>query len=127
LIDRYLKPCGFFYIREFHPVATVFTNDSSDTELKARYSYFHRDQPQKWDDGYADADHGKKTTNPPYEWQHPLDVVSSLLATGLRIEFLHEFPFLKKGGDGRWRFPGGQDLITSDALAEGLQTSQRVR
>ncbi|MBI4727672.1 class I SAM-dependent methyltransferase [candidate division TA06 bacterium] len=120
LINRVLKPGGFFYIREFHPVAAVFSNDSADTELKARYSYFHQDQPQKWDDCYAYADHSKKTKNPSYEWQHPLaDVVSSLLAAGLRIEFLHEFshcsydcfPFLEKGADGRWRFPGGKDLI----------------
>lgn len=121
LINRYLKPGGFFYIREFHPVATVFSNDSVETELKASYSYFHQEQPQKWDaDGFAYADHSKKTTNPSYEWQHPLaDVVSSLLAAGLKIEFLHEFPycsydcfpFLEKGKDGRWRFPGGKDLI----------------
>lgn len=120
LINRYLKPGGFFYLREFHPVAAVFNNDSAATELKAMYSYFHHDQPQKWDDGFAYADHSKRTQNPSFEWQHPLaDVVSSLRAAGLRIEFLHEFPFcsydcfpfLEKGKDGRWRFPGGKDLI----------------
>lgn len=119
LISKYLKPGGFFYIREFHPVATVFDNDSA-TELKAMYSYFHHDQPLKWDDGYAYADHNKKTTNPSFEWQHPLaDVVSSLLAAELKIAFLHEFPycsydcfpFLEKSADGRWHFPGGKDLI----------------
>jgi SAM-dependent methyltransferase len=120
LINRYLRPGGFFYIREFHPVAAVFNNDRSALELKAMYSYFHKSEPQKWDDGFAYADHGKRTINPSYEWQHSMaDVVNSLTSQGLRIEYLHEFPFcsydcfpfLEKGGDGRWRFPGGKDLI----------------
>ncbi len=120
LINRYLKPGGFFYIREFHPIATVFNNDRSAAELKAMYSYFHKDEPQKWDDGFAYADHTKRTSNPSYEWQHALaDIVNSLTSQGLRIEFLHEFPFcsydcfpfLEQGKDGRWRFPGGKELI----------------
>ena len=49
-----------------------------------------------------------------YEWPHSLgDIVSALIDAGLRIEFLHEFPFtcyqaypvMERGDDGWWRFP----------------------
>ena len=54
---------------------------------------------------------------PTYEWPHSLgDIVSALIDAGLRIEFLHEFPFtcyqaypaypvMERGDDGWWRFP----------------------
>lgn len=121
LIDRYLKLDGFFYIREFHPVACVFDNEGV-TELKASQSYFHFREPAAWATDGSYSDHQAKLDRPgkSYEWQHPLsDVINALLSVGLRLEFLHEFPycsydcypFLKKGQDGRWRFPGGKDLI----------------
>ncbi len=121
LIDRYLKLDGFFYIREFHPVANVFDNERT-TELKARWSYFHRDEPEAFEADGSYSDHQTKFDQSckSYEWQHTMaDVVNSLLAAGLRLEFLHEFPFctydhfpfLEKGGDGRWRFPNGKELI----------------
>ncbi len=121
LIDQYLKLDGFFYIREFHPAAGVFDNESA-TELKARWSYFHRAEPEVFDADGSYSDHQAKFDHAckSYEWQHSLgDVVNSLLVAGLKLEFLHEypycsyacFPFLVKGGDGRWRFPGGRELI----------------
>lgn len=121
LIDRYLKLDGFFYIREFHPVACVFDNEEA-TELRARWSYFHRDEPEAFETDGSYSDHLVKFDRPckSYEWQHPMaDVVNALLSVGLKLEFLHEFPycsydcypFLEKGADGRWRFPGGRELI----------------
>lgn len=121
LIDRYLKLDGTFYIREFHPVACVFDNEEA-TELKARWSYFHRDEPEAFEDDGSYSDHRTKLDQPckSYEWQHSMaDVVNALLSVDLRLEFLHEFPycsydcypFLEKGGDGRWRFPGSRELI----------------
>lgn len=121
LVSRYLKLDGFFYIREFHPVANVFDNERA-TELKACYSYFHQHKPMVFDADGSYSDHQAKFEQPckSYEWQHPLaDVVNSLLAAGLKLEFLHEFPFctydhfpfLEEGKDGRWRFPGGSELI----------------
>ena len=121
LIDRYLKLDGFFYIREFHPVANVFDNEKA-TELKARWSYFHQDEPEAFEADGSYSDHQAKFDQSckSYEWQHPLaDVVNALLSANLKLEFLHEFPFctydhfpfLEEGKDGRWRFPGGKELI----------------
>jgi SAM-dependent methyltransferase len=121
LIDQYLKLDGFFYIREFHPVTGVFDNEKA-TELKARWSYFHRDEPEAFEaDGpYSDHQARFDQSCKSYEWQHSLsDVVNALLSVDLKLEFLREFPycsydcypFLEKGEDGRWRFPGGKELI----------------
>jgi len=121
LIDRYLKLDGFFYIREFHPIATVFDNEKA-LELKACSSYFHQNQPMLFDADGSYSDHQAKFDKAckSCEWQHPMsDIMNALLSVDLKLEFLHEFPFcsydhfpfLEKGGDGRWRFPGGKELI----------------
>jgi hypothetical protein len=60
------------------------------------------------------SDHSK-TVPETHEWIYRLgDVVSALAATGLRIEYLHEFagcihqrlPFMKQGSDGLWHIEG---------------------
>jgi SAM-dependent methyltransferase len=120
IVARFLKAGGFFYIVESHPVADVFQNERDTKELKARYSYFHSPQPTKWvpEGTYADKD--AKVTNPTYEWTHPLsDIVNSLISAGLKIDFLHEFPyldwdffsFMEKDKDGWWRFKQGKETI----------------
>jgi SAM-dependent methyltransferase len=121
LIDRYLKLDGVFYLREFHPIATVFDNEKA-TELKACSSYFHKDEPMVFESDGSYSDHQVKFTEvcKSCEWQHSLaDIINALLSTGLKLEYLHEFPFcsydhfpfLEKSADGRWRFPGGKELI----------------
>ena len=114
----YVKPGGFFYIAEFHPFAMVF-DDEADS-LHYRYPYFEK-APLSFEvkGSYADRD-AQLTSGRDYEWQHPLgDIVSALIAAGLRIEFLHEhaftvyeqLPFLKPDGKGYWRFPEGEEPI----------------
>ena len=66
------------------------------------------------DGSYADrsASVEHKTS---YQWQHSLsEIVNALAGNGLRVEFLHEFPFcmfqwlpsMVKDEDGWWRVPG---------------------
>jgi len=115
---RYVKPGGVFYIAEFHPFAMVFSETAPSPQLE--YSYF--------DDGVIDcpvqgsyADPGAETKSKhSYEWAYPLgEVVSELVAAGLRVEFLHEwpyacyqmFPFLVEGEDGLWRLPPGMKSL----------------
>ena len=114
----YVKPGGVFYIAEFHPFAMVFSDSAQSTAQAplVEYPYF--------DDGviacsvqgsYADqAALTKSTTS--YEWSYPLgEVVSQLIAAGLRIQFLHEWPFacypmfhyLVEDAGGLWRLPDG--------------------
>lgn len=120
IIASYLKPKGTFYIIEAHPINNVFENERTTKELKVRYSYFHSSQPTRWEPDGTYADKEAKVTNPTYEWAHPLsEIINSLVSAGLRIEFLHEFPycgedhfpFMEKGEDGWWRLKGDKQTI----------------
>lgn len=110
---QFVKPGGFFYVAEFHPVLLMHRNDAASTKLEIEYPYFH---DAMIDEGpgpdYSDP---TKTVSGTHQWLHPLgNVVSAIAATGLRIEFLHEFagciyqhnPFMKKGADGDWHIEG---------------------
>jgi hypothetical protein len=113
LHEHFVKPGGFFYIAEFHPLTQMADNRAGTTKLEYEISYFHnamREYPPGPD--YSDP---TKTVSATHEWMYRTgDVVSAIAATGLRIEFLHEFagcifpffPFMKRGGDGRWHIEG---------------------
>jgi SAM-dependent methyltransferase len=110
---HFVKPGGFFYIAEFHPLTQMSNNRADATKLEFEISYFHsemREDPPGPD--YSDP---SKTVSATHEWMYRLgDVVSALAAAGLRIEYLHEFaeciyphfPFMKREGDGLWHIEG---------------------
>jgi SAM-dependent methyltransferase len=120
IIAHFLKPGGAFYIIEGHPFNTVFENERYTKELKVRYSYFYSSKPTKWEPDGTYADKDAKVVNPTFEWTHPLsDIINALISAGLKIEFVHEFPywcedhfpFMEKGEDGWWRLKGGKETI----------------
>lgn len=120
LIARYLKPGGLFYITEIHPQNSVFETEKDTKELSVRYSYFHKDEPMKWEVNWAYADMDQRVGMPSYEWTHNLsDILNSLIRAGLVIEEFNEFPycvydhypFLEKGSDGWYRFKDGRETI----------------
>lgn len=112
IIAHFLKPGGFFYIFEFHPLMNIFACSEEAPRIKHRY--FHQYEPEVYGPycgSYATAEgiHEGKG----YEWIHSLsDVINALTGAGLRIEFIHEFPFcthqshkfLSQGEDGLWRY-----------------------
>ena len=115
--SNHLKPAGVFYIVEFHPFAAVF--EASETgDIAPVHRYFHDELFSEGRQlGYA----GTETPETPsYEWQHSLsDIVCALIDAGLKIEFLHEFPFtlyqahplMERGNDGWWRLPGHNESV----------------
>jgi SAM-dependent methyltransferase len=116
LIARYLKPGGIFYIVEDHPFFRVF-RAKPEGEFKAERTYFFSTEPQRIEasGSYATANQGASGVS--YVWDHSLgDIINALLAAGLRLEFLHEFPyaarakfpFMEQGEDGWWRLPAPQ-------------------
>ena len=115
IINHFLKPAGFFYIVEGHPIMNVFHNSRGVTELKVSQSYFHKPSPIKWDPEGDYADKNAAVVHPSYEWTHSLgDIINALINAGLRIDFLHEFPisayqccdYAQKGIDGWWHIEG---------------------
>lgn len=116
IIAHYLKPGGIFYIVEDHPFFRVF-RAKPEGESRAERSYFFSEEPQRIEatGSYATDDQG--ATGVSYVWDHSLgEVINSLIDAGLRIEFLHEFPyaarakfpFMEQGEDGWWRLPPHQ-------------------
>ena len=92
---RFVRPGGTLYLAEFHPFASVFDDAPDVTELRVRYPYFASGEPVRSDDDgtYTDRD-AKVEHNVTYDWPHPIsEVLTAIIDAGLRIEFLHEFPF----------------------------------
>jgi SAM-dependent methyltransferase len=119
VIAHFLKPGGTFYIVEGHPFAGIFYNEKDAAGLQVAYPYFPQTTPEAYTcvGSYAtDAD----LHYTAYEWPHSLsEVVNALLGAGLRLEFLHEFPyaayqclpFMVQGPDGWWRLAEGRESV----------------
>lgn len=92
---HFVKPGGTFYIAEFHPFAWVFDDAPGVDDLHVKYQYFRGDAPMRFEDEGTYADRTATIEHrETYSWPFTLgDVVTSLIDAGLRIEFLHEFPF----------------------------------
>jgi SAM-dependent methyltransferase len=110
-----LKPGGWLYLCEFHPVGLCL----DQTQPTVKYDYF--DPNPYFDDSpgtYADLD-APTTHNQSYEWAHPISqVLNYILKAGLRLQFFHEWDYtlyplaswLTKGDDGRYRWPSTSRL-----------------
>ena len=117
----FVKPGGTFYLIDSHPMGNTFDDSPGAPPLTLRYPYFASDTPlqfEEQDGSYAtDAKLANKRT---VEFAHDLgEIITSLIDAGLRIEFLHEFPFagykalpgMIKGDDGYWRLPGTESQV----------------
>jgi SAM-dependent methyltransferase len=121
VVAHFLKPGGRFYMAEGHPAAFVFDDDSAAAATalpKWFVPYFGSstgsrpwvgDDPRDYSDPNARL-HNART----YEWLHPIsEVLTQLLANGLRIELFHEhdavpwrlFQCLLETEDGMFRWP----------------------
>jgi SAM-dependent methyltransferase len=114
---HFVRPGGFLYVTEIHPVAQVFENEGvGPGELRLAYPYWSHAEPLRFDVKGSYADRKAHTEGlVEYAWDHSLgEILTSLADAGLRLDFLHEFDFvpwrldfLVEGDDGRWRLPAG--------------------
>ena len=119
IIHHFLKPGGFFYLMESHPLINIFDDESDG--LKVKRPYFHADEPTFWDDDWPDyADGSYIPTSPSYEWTWSLsDILNSLINAGLTIESFNEFsklffkmlPVMKETTNGWATIPGYEDKL----------------
>ncbi len=114
VIAHFLRPGGVFYIAEMHPFVWPFDDSGDTTELRVRFPYFTRETPLPFPVEGSYADRGAQVEQTvEYSWPHSIgEVVTVLASAGLRIEFLHEWPFrvwslpfLVEHTDGTWRLP----------------------
>ena len=97
IIALYMKPGGMFYMLDEHPAGRIFDavqNADGNYDLEPRYSYFPEPDGML-DEGPRNTYAGSASISTPvYEWQHSLsEIINALINAGLKIEFLHEFPF----------------------------------
>ena len=114
---RYVRPGGFLYVTEIHPVAQAFEGEGvAPGELRLAYPYWSHGEPLRFEVHGSYADRGAPTAGlVEHGWDHSLgEIVTALADAGLRIEFLHEWDFLPweldflaAGDDGLWRLPAG--------------------
>ncbi|MDP9067011.1 MAG: class I SAM-dependent methyltransferase [Actinomycetota bacterium] len=117
VLARFVRPGGFLYVTEVHPVLQAFDDEVELGELKLRYRYWSGDVIRMPVEGsYADPSAEFATTH-EHGWNHSLgEIVTAVATAGLHIEHLHEFPFLEwpsplleEQEDGTWRLPGELD------------------
>jgi SAM-dependent methyltransferase len=134
IVAHFLKPGGIFYMAEIHPFAGVFGDEAQDAgDLRPHYSYFHSPEPMEFEIQGSYADPDAQLTGPVvYEWFHGLgDVVNALVAAGLRIDFVREFPFccfrmfpfMERDEDGWWRLAGRDGLIPMTFSLQASRTT----
>jgi SAM-dependent methyltransferase len=114
IVEWYLKPGGRLYFADGHPAAWVL--DGGAGELPTlQYAYDTDGEADVIDDDQDYAVEGASLANTrTYEWPHPLgEIIGSLLATGLSLDFFHEhyeipwkmFGSLEGGDDRLFRWP----------------------
>jgi SAM-dependent methyltransferase len=120
IVARFLRPGGMLYLAEFHPFSQVM-DDGDVTAPTLLHPYFPSAEPLVFPTRGSYADPDAQVEQPvEYGWAHSMgEIVTVLAETGLRIEFLHEFPFtvframpfLVESSDepGTWRLPEPYD------------------
>ncbi len=113
IIAHFLKPGGIFYIIESHPFGLII-DEEYPKRIQTGYPYFNEGKAIRFEDESNPIDSAKKLENVvSFEWLHSLgSIVNSLIAVGIEIDFIHEFPFgffqlhpeMKRGEDGYYYF-----------------------
>jgi SAM-dependent methyltransferase len=118
VIAHFLRPGGIFYITEGHPILWILDDAEDATELRVKYPYFPRAEPLEFPTHGSYADPSAHVEQPfEYSWVHSMgEIVTALASAGLRIDFLHEYPFvewpvpfLEQRDDGKWWLPKDQE------------------
>ncbi|QQG40641.1 MAG: class I SAM-dependent methyltransferase [Candidatus Levyibacteriota bacterium] len=88
IISHFLKKGGTFYIIELHPFTNILSYD-----FKISYNYFDKG-PDIDDSEGTYADWNAPIKSPTYVWSYTIsNVINALTQQGLKIEYVHEFPF----------------------------------
>ncbi len=117
VVVRHLKPGGFVYVHEGHPVLWTLDDEQQQSNpVRLAYDYWEGDVITSPVQGsYADRE-ARVESKVEHGWNHSLgEIVSALTTRGLHLEFLHEHdfvswpvPFLIPDGERRYVWPADQ-------------------
>jgi SAM-dependent methyltransferase len=130
VVAELLKPGGFLYLLEGHPMALSLEQKKAEDPLIPGWPYFEQDRPMVIDEPGTYADKQAQLTHTrTHEWPHPFQqIFGALLEAGLIIEMFNEhdriawqlWPCLEYDGARMYRLP-------KDRLRLPLSFSLRAR
>jgi 2-polyprenyl-3-methyl-5-hydroxy-6-metoxy-1,4-benzoquinol methylase len=115
IISHFLKPDGFFYMVEFHPVVWMLDEDFKEVKY-----YYHNQEIIVTDSQGTYTDRNADIQSKEYCWNHSIsEVLNSLLSQKLQLEFFNEYSYspyacfknVIQGSDGNWRVKDLEDKI----------------
>jgi SAM-dependent methyltransferase len=114
VVGQFVKPGGTFHLLEIHPTALMCEPNRKGLPVP-HYSYFAQTNPLTFADETSYADGKRKIRNRKnHSWIFEMgQVVNALIAGGLHIDSLREYPFscyrhfpdLVQRRDGFWHMP----------------------
>ncbi len=108
-----LNDGGRFYMVEFHPLLRTFDDDGNPFAS----NYFFKHDPSEFEVERSYASEDVDDSLKSFEWAHTIgDIVSALVAAGLRIDFVHEFPYSTYDC-----FPFLKEIDEQQFIIEGLE------
>jgi SAM-dependent methyltransferase len=112
VVASVLKPGGFLYLYEAHPMFWSLDFERKDEQLAVTIPYFETQKPTEWTGDETYVDGPKMTMRTTYEWNHGLgEIVTALIDAGMRLDFLHEHKELA------WQ--GLPWMVSSEAVPDG--------
>lgn len=122
IVARYIRPGGIFYIVDMHPFTQILQPAHTDADPTGRTfhvaaPYFHTATPISEAVPLAGPGSSSATL---YAWTYGVgEVLTALIAAGLRPAYLHEFPYahyqrfpsLARDADGWWRWPDSANTL----------------
>ena len=115
VVAHFLKPGGYFYMADFHPVVWMMDEEME----KLKYPY-HNTGVIETEEMGTYADRSSSITYKEYGWNHSIsELLNSLLKQGLKLEFFNEYPYSPyncfankvKGEDGNYRIRGLENVL----------------
>jgi SAM-dependent methyltransferase len=130
VVAEVLRPGGFLYLLEGHPMALTLEQKKAEDPLLPGWPYFAHVAPNVIEEEGTYANKAAKLAHTrTHEWAHPLqEIFGALLEAGLQIEMFHEhdriawqlWPCLEYDGARMYRLP-------KDRLPLPLSFSLRAR
>ena len=128
IIADFLKPGGFFYMAEFHPVVWML-----DEEFKEVKYYYHNKETIVVDSHGTYTNRDADIQGKEYSWNHSIsEVINALLSQKLQLVFFNEYSYspypcfknVVQGEDGNWRVLGLEDKIPMVYSLKATKTVQ---